>query len=287
MPHQGLDGEGGSSQSQSAALTWQQQLLLNAAPTSESRKKNIKKKEKQVAGKANNVHEAKKSEAVSTSNKTWQQVQMEAEKSRAMTSDVFADARDIQTFGDSSTGSIKVPRGKKAARGTDRQRADSMGEISARSVQQHQTRRQQTHSNVTVAPSTPDKNAYAGPNFHNSPSPASLPVPKFLLSKGLISSASGEYGAAPHHSSPLARNAFASEIDNPPRHNVPTSSSTSSSDGDHSFSLAAAKSSQATGELRSTVYPNGTTYPGAPQAKETGQVMTIENLLSRMRMGGG
>lgn len=180
-----------------AALTWQQQLLNSQAPKSASlEKKKGGKKDKA----ANASVKSKGSQAVDVSKNevpsalTWQQELFGSNnKARGPAFDVFADERDAMTFG----GNVSSQPPNKGGKKKQRQRADSLGDINlhhnsdnaAHGRPSKPKNGNQVQLGVINAssspgpPTTPNKLAYAGPNFHNSPSPASLPVPKFLQSK--------------------------------------------------------------------------------------------------------
>ncbi|PWN32062.1 uncharacterized protein FA14DRAFT_162334 [Meira miltonrushii] len=184
-----------------AALTWQQQLLNSQAPKSASlEKKKGGKKDKatnpSVKSKGSQAVDVSKNEASSAL--TWQQELFGSNnKARGPAFDVFADERDAMTFGGNASGQPPNKGGKKK----QRQRADSLGDIdlhnnhnaahgrpskpknSTHSSSVHLGANGSSSSPSSGPPTTPNKLAYAGPNFHNSPSPASLPVPKFLQSK--------------------------------------------------------------------------------------------------------
>ncbi|UZJ51041.1 hypothetical protein CBS101457_000361 [Exobasidium rhododendri] len=192
-------------------LTWQQQLIQpSAAPTPEKKKATNTPTTKKSAGK-------KGAPTPTNESLTWQQELLGSNKPRGPAFDVFADARDEATFGASdlrSNGtnmnqqakSRKHGAGGGGGGGGGRKRADSVGEMGLPSSQDKKylsagppsAPLSSSKSGPSViglqssTPSTPNtKFAYAGPNFHNSPSPASLPAPTFLRSKG------GEMGKSP------------------------------------------------------------------------------------------
>lgn len=140
---------------------------------------------------------------------TWQQQLLGKASARGPSVDVFADARDAATFG--SPGDVNAHLRR-------RNRAGSFGAgNTARTSRKHATETPLVVDDVFAnfanpdiqgnhgrnastgghpSPSTPTRAqphalsssaaaaaaaslAYAGPNFHNSPSPASLPAPKF------------------------------------------------------------------------------------------------------------
>lgn len=295
LPSSSSDVETGQrTQEYSSALTWQQQQLLTSKLASQSKKKGNKRdKDKHTLGNGSSqaLQQQRKNELPSGSNKTWQQIQLEEEKSRATHNDVFADARDLQTFGEAEYGAGKSSKGKKPARISERQRADSMGEISARNTH-HLSKKQQSFASVTLAPSTPDKIAYAGPNFHNSPSPASLPVPKFLQSKPFIASTGADIQVHPHQSSPLARHATAMDVGVDVRDaaqvlpHISASSSQSSGDIDRSFSYGLQPISAHARNEAIAPYVAESVHPAGLGGKNAEEPITIESLLSKMRMGG-
>lgn len=193
-----IGGEEGGSSTESSALTWQQQLMAGDARNSPS--PSTKKGSKGASKKSRNATPAAPA-AQEKDSLTWQQALMGSGKPRGPTFDVFADARDAATFGSSgaSTPTGMPPHGgpgyvaghKKtvAAKGR-RQRSDSLGEASMLGVHHNGDHKRGASTGAAVQlgakaaasadnPSTPNKLAYAGPNFHNSPSPASLPMPKF------------------------------------------------------------------------------------------------------------
>lgn len=136
-------------------LTWQQELLTQSW-------KADRKKSKPKPKKKDNPT-AKKAEPVSTG-LTWQQELFQQGRRPGATFDHAENAKDVETF----------------------------GATNAKSKQQStQTPKPQKNKNVPKkgkspkAPETPSKTssmpfAYAAPVFHNSPSAASLPAPRFL-----------------------------------------------------------------------------------------------------------
>lgn len=150
-----------------SGLTWQQELLGSQKPDKKGERKGEKKKDKAPNKKPTKNKESEAtSKSTSKESLTWQQEIFGTNK-RGPAFDVFADAKDIDTFGESKPSHLPLkPKGKK---GTGRRRADSLGD----------SHKQRTSSSLTGSPSTPNKLVYAGPTFHNSPSAASLPQPKF------------------------------------------------------------------------------------------------------------
>lgn len=184
-----------------SALTWQQQLFNSQAPKSATLEK--RKGGKRERGAAPSSAKSKSAQVLNDSKNetssalTWQQELFGSnEKIRGPAFDVFADERDALTFGGNTPPRNPGKEGKKK----QRQRADSLGDLhlhnqgvaqarsnkskgSANSPFVHLGANEASSSPSSGPPTTPNKLAYAGPNFHNSPSPASLPVPKFLQSK--------------------------------------------------------------------------------------------------------
>jgi len=130
---------------------------------------------------------------------TWQQALLSSNKPRSTTGlayDTFADARDAATFGASNSNANFQGRTRSGSLGNRNSHPDS----SNSSIYIDDVFNQSSPISSVHHPSTPIKgrgkgnnkptpnkannqhpnvNAYAGPNFHNSPSPASLPAPQF------------------------------------------------------------------------------------------------------------
>ena len=144
-------------------MTWQQQMMTpswNQAPRKKKEKNTEapKKKEKTTAPAVEKVG----------SNMTWQQELFLQSKRVGPAFDHAADARDEQTFGGESA--LRPKSAPPGTTGTPERRKAGKSKGSNKN---------------TRVPNTPQKKqgsapvAYAGPTFHNSPSAASLPTPKF------------------------------------------------------------------------------------------------------------
>lgn len=228
-------------------LTWQQEMFRNASKSNadlshqgNSSKRTNKKATKHDGNLAHpqHVQDGRDSPAL-----TWQQELLGAKKRTGPHFDVFADSRDIETFGAGdgtsqgngqangkankrrpragSFGSGGQKNGKSVTKGRandvplhiddlfESAKADGMAKSKSAQSQRnsggngnaaHLHTQYPSHgAPIHIAPSTPVKKAnnvnnanqqqqhpavaaaiaYAGPNFHNSPSPASLPAPKF------------------------------------------------------------------------------------------------------------
>ncbi|SPO26768.1 uncharacterized protein UTRI_04077_B [Ustilago trichophora] len=227
---------------QSSGLTWQQEMFKNASKSNvdlshngNSSRRNKKANQHASATKhdGNLAHPQKVQDGRDSPALTWQQELLGAKKRSGPHYDVFADARDVETFG-ADDGSAQVnghsqgrggkrrPRagsfgsaGQKNGKGANKGRGNDVplhiddlfeaakadGMIKSKSAQSQRNNATNLHTQypshgapIHIAPSTPVKKAhngnqqhpavaaaiaYAGPNFHNSPSPASLPAPKF------------------------------------------------------------------------------------------------------------
>lgn len=294
----------------SNALTWQQQMLSTQAspnPVNFDKKKPVKKDK----GSSNtNKQKSQPARDDSKEGLTWQQELFGSSKPHGPAFDVFADSKDAETFGGAgSVGHSNMMNGKSGKKKTSaRPRADSVGELdlhSAKGKGNHAKKGTNTGSSIhfgngsassssTGPPSTPNKLAYAGPNFHNSPSPASLPVPKFLQSKAAGSA--GISASATSNSSLFAREAqqhqtsMTSALQDPDA-SVSSTSSTSSDDEDHSFSNSiglGAGSRYARGVTAPPDLPSGSDREGIAvgAAGDANRDMTIENLLAKLMRPG-
>lgn len=227
----------------SSGLTWQQEMFKNTSkPNADSNgngpRRNKKGNQHGVHTKhdGNLAHPQKVQDGRDSPALTWQQELLGAKKRTGPHFDVFADARDVETFG-ADDGSVQSSGHAQGKGGKRRPRAGSFGSggqkngkgaqkgrgndvplhiddlfESAKSDGISKSKSAQSQRNnagnaahlhtqypshgapIHIAPSTPVKKAnngnqqhpavaaaiaYAGPNFHNSPSPASLPAPKF------------------------------------------------------------------------------------------------------------
>ncbi|EST04968.2 Proline-rich nuclear receptor coactivator [Kalmanozyma brasiliensis GHG001] len=243
-----------------SGMTWQQELFKNASKSNAdashegSRSRRGGKKSAQHAATkhdGNLAHPQQVQDGRDSPALTWQQELLGAKKRTGPQYDVFADARDVETFGadDGSaqgnghaqgkagkrrprTGSFgsggQQKNGKGASKGRGNDVALHIDDLfeSAKADQMSKSKSAQSQRNggaagnhaahlisqypahgapIHIAPSTPVKKAgnsngnqqhpavaaaiaYAGPNFHNSPSPASLPAPKFQNRLGKNSS---------------------------------------------------------------------------------------------------
>lgn len=244
---------------QASALTWQQEMFKNASkPNADlshqgngSKRNNKKANQHSSSAKhdGNLAQPQKVQDGRDSPALTWQQELLGAKKRTGPHFDVFADARDVETFG-ADDGSAqgngtahgkagkRRPRagsfgsgGQKNGKGASKGRGNVVplhiddlfesvraGDGMAKSKSAQSQRNAGATSNaahlhtqypshgapIHIAPSTPVKKAnnanqqqhpavaaaiaYAGPNFHNSPSPASLPAPKFHSRLGKNSS---------------------------------------------------------------------------------------------------
>lgn len=248
---------------QASGLTWQQEMFKNASKSNVdlshhgngSKRNNKKSNQHGAATKhdGNLAHPQKVQDGRDSPALTWQQELLGAKKRTGPHFDVFADARDVETFGadDGSaqghgqahgkagkrrprTGSFGSGAPQKNGKGGSKGRngndvplhiddlfesakADGMAKSKSTQSQRnagaagngaHLHTQYPSHgAPIHIAPSTPVKKAnnnnnnanqqhpavaaaiaYAGPNFHNSPSPASLPAPKFQTRLGKNSS---------------------------------------------------------------------------------------------------
>ncbi|CDR88511.1 uncharacterized protein SPSC_04338 [Sporisorium scitamineum] len=231
---------------QASGLTWQQEMFKNASKSNVdlshhgSGSKRQSKKSNQHAATIKHdgslAHPQKVQDGRDSPALTWQQELLGAKKRTGPHFDVFADARDIETFGadDGSAqghgqaygkagkrrpraGSFGSGAAQKNGKGASKGRGNDVplhiddlfesakadGMVKSKSAQSqrngnaaHLHTQYPSHgAPIHIAPSTPVKKAtntanqqhpavaaaiaYAGPNFHNSPSPASLPAPKF------------------------------------------------------------------------------------------------------------
>lgn len=138
-------------------------------------------------GKANRQAAAPKKPLTKTNNngtshpqqgKNWQQMELEASK---RVNDAYSNSRDAETFGGASpsqshrsiSGTSKRKNG--SARSSEGRGAGSGGTMPMRIAEPH----------AAATPSTPDKAAYAGPTFHNSPPASALPQPSFMKRRDL------------------------------------------------------------------------------------------------------
>lgn len=138
-------------------LTWQQELLTQSWKVDRKKPKPKPKKKDNPT--------AKKAEPVSTG-LTWQQELFQQGKRPGATFDHAENARDVETFG--ATNAKSKQQTTQAPKPQKNKNAPKKGKSAK-------------------APETPSKTpsssmpfAYAAPVFHNSPSAASLPAPRFL-----------------------------------------------------------------------------------------------------------
>ncbi|PWN30184.1 hypothetical protein BDZ90DRAFT_6568 [Jaminaea rosea] len=353
-----MPSSGGSAQGQ-PALNWQQQLM-NAQPSGNKAATISAAATKKAARK-----QAQQSTSSASSDAlTWQQELFNpaAKAKRGPQFDVFADARDVETFGGvsedessrsrtSSVGELKAGKtGKKAGKGGKKVSAAqdiaagdlSLDEIFAAgpgSGSASTGSNSKSHIRIQSmppgagGPSTPAKRAnppfstahhasspalssnlapphdaaaaaaaaYAGPNFHNSPSAASLPAPKFgsrirerssaLQRQDSRSSTSSGGGRAAGGSSD-AEGAAASEVGLPRSARgatappAPMSSSYPSSGLPGSSSSYEAMPADSSSSLSSNdPASSGANKSSAPSTMTMDKSATIENLLARL-MGG-
>lgn len=293
-----MAAEGPSASSDgSGALTWQQELLKASSAKKPGNKRNSAHTPAKGDRNGSFVQPLASSE---TSSLTWQQELFNSKKRVGPHFDVFADARDAETFGGSKSNS-NAAAGVSEGKGRRRARAGSVGSRtpkgksnagdvplliddlfshgndSSASLGGSSHRRGQS-SSVAFAngghPSTPAKKAaqhpsvaaaiaYAGPNFHNSPSPASLPAPKF--SSRLAASSNG----------------------NLPSSSLGTSSSSGSGSEDEYEAMRSVRGATAPAEFGTPISVSdsarATPEPAAKPAVQSGA--TVESLLARM-MGG-
>ncbi|SJX63535.1 uncharacterized protein SRS1_14291 [Sporisorium reilianum f. sp. reilianum] len=247
----GQNKQPGNGVEQASGLTWQQEMFKNASKSNvdlahqgngskrHNKKSNQTKHDGNLALGQKVVQDGRDSPAL-----TWQQELLGAKKRTGPHFDVFADARDVETFGadDGSAqghgpahgkagkrrpraGSFGSGAAQKNGKGAGKGRGNDVplhiddlfesvkadGMAKSNSAQSQSQRNAGASGNaahlytqypshgapIHIAPSTPVKKAnsnnaanqqhpavaaaiaYAGPNFHNSPSPASLPAPKF------------------------------------------------------------------------------------------------------------
>lgn len=137
-------------------LTWQQELLTQSWKADRKKAKPKPKKK--------DPPPAKKVEPVSTG-LTWQQELFQQGKRPGATFDHAETARDVETFG----AAISQPK-----------------QPPAQPPKPQKNKNAPKKNKSTKPPETPSKTssgtplAYAAPGFHNSPSAASLPAPRFL-----------------------------------------------------------------------------------------------------------
>jgi len=144
-------------------MTWQQQMMSqswNQAPRKKKEKTELPPKKKDNP-KAPVTEKA-------TSHMTWQQELFQQSKRTGPTFDHAADARDVQTFGGDSARQKTAPL---SAAGTPERRKNGKAKGGNKNARVPNTPQKEKQGGVPVA--------YAGPTFHNSPSAASLPTPKF------------------------------------------------------------------------------------------------------------
>lgn len=212
----------------SSGLTWQQEMFKQQASRSNvdlsqngngSRRQNKKSNAAASKHDGNLAHPQKVQDGHDSPALTWQQELLGAKKRTGPHFDLFADARDVETFGadDGAANGHSQGKGGKRGKGANKGRnndtplqiddlfesanAYGMGKSKSSQSQRNNhaanphTQYPQHGAPIHIAPSTPVKKpanggqqqhpavaaaiAYAGPNFHNSPSPASLPAPKF------------------------------------------------------------------------------------------------------------
>ncbi|PWN51147.1 hypothetical protein IE53DRAFT_62325 [Violaceomyces palustris] len=292
-----------------SGLTWQQELLNKSSVTKSSSDLSLMGRKAGNKRSGSNAPTSKLNDGnlaqppiykdEDTRALTWQQELLGNKKRSGPQFDVFADAKDVETFGGLEGNSKKDRRRARAGsvgaeQSVNQARAGKGGQKGAdvplfiddlfnNNVNFSHHRGMSHGAAATVAaPTTPAKGglhaaavalAYAGPNFHNSPSPASLPAPKFSnrFSKGL----SYEQGAG-------------------------TSSSDSSSSGseDEYEAMRSVRGTTAPADVRTPSKPSSApTFtveavrgcPDEPSAEPKPAPMkpgaTVESLLARM-MGG-
>ncbi|SOV07433.1 uncharacterized protein UDID_05124 [Ustilago sp. UG-2017a] len=214
----------------SLGLTWQQEMFKQQASRSNvdlsqngngSRRPNKKANAAASKHDGNLAHPQRVQDGRGSPALTWQQELLAVKKRAGPHFDVFADARDVETFGADdgpANGNVhSQSKGGKRGKGANKGRNNDMSHhiddlfesvngdgMTKSKLPQSQrnnhaanlhTQYPQHGAPIHIAPSTPVKkpanggqqqhpavtaaSAYAGPNFHNSPSPASLPAPKF------------------------------------------------------------------------------------------------------------
>lgn len=235
-------------------LTWQQELLAsNNRSTPDVTQTNGRRPARKVNQQSTTKHDGNLAQpqkvGQDTAALTWQQELFNSQRHNGH--DVFADARDAETFGDEPSShnpgsarksSKRRPRAGSFGSGTpkggqangkahnadyplhiddlfDSSVSDSPATTKVSSTQaKHHAQYPPAGAPIHYDLSTPAKKipvsqqqhpavaaaiAYAGPNFHNSPSPASLPAPKFQSRLGksandrvAANSSSGDSGAS-------------------------------------------------------------------------------------------
>lgn len=333
-------------------LNWQQQLLsgANSSSSTGTGTKNGKSSRKNKAQREDDRSDKEELRQLAGAPQaadalTWQQELFNAASkgSRGPQHDVFADARDAQTFGDSSGGEDRPRDGK----GRGRRRSGSLGnaqapskngrgkqkkafpipngaaDISLDDVFASSPSKHPHHTRLTSLPAnsggagTPAKRAaaaaaagpqhssspatsmrggpsasgsasslaaaaaaYAGPDFHNSPSAASLPVPKF----GSRQSKAPSNAASNNDATQTAL-----ESSTPAQHgDFPKYGGSGANDPTEGDTTAPARTRGSTAPPATTTAESGPPAHSAEQTTQsssTNKPATVENLLARLMSG--
>ncbi|CAO1620663.1 unnamed protein product [Jaminaea pallidilutea] len=341
-----------SEQASVTPLNWQQQLLsgANSSSSTGTGTKNGKSSRKNKAQREDDRSDKEELRQLAGAPQaadalTWQQELFNAayKGSRGPQHDVFADARDAQTFGDSSGGEDRPRDGK----GRGRRRSGSLGnaqapskngrgkqkkafpipnaaaDISLDDVFASSPSKHPHHTRLTSLPAnsggagTPAKRAaaaaaagpqhssspatsmrggpsasgsasslaaaaaaYAGPDFHNSPSAASLPVPKF----GSRQSKAPSNAASNNDATQTAL-----ESSTPVQHgDFPKYGGSGANDPTEGDTTAPARTRGSTAPPATTTAESGTPAHSAEQTTQsssTNKPATVENLLARLMSG--
>lgn len=282
-------------------LNWQQQMTASSKP---------KKAKKQSQPPAQLIRKSSSpSEAL-----TWQQELFSPLSSarRGPHFDVFADAKDVETFGDVSAASARSPAGSvgeqisqrsfraiKAKKGVSTAAlANTAGDLSIDEIFSGPRDRPRSAAQSSSGPATPARRAlgqaaqrnssspslnaasvpavgttsssleaaYAGPDFHNSPSAASLPAPKF--------------------GNRQAKASVGNSLQRKGSHNSGSSSSSSGGGEDGDMSMLGRRDVCAATDPPGIVSANSSSRPENPGNAFPENAVTIENLLAKL-MGGG
>ncbi|PKI85327.1 hypothetical protein MVES_000312 [Malassezia vespertilionis] len=155
-----------------SGLTWQQEMMTKSFHTAPRHQEKRAGQPKQPATQKQNIKKCDTVDSTPVAAMTWQQQMLRQGARRGPTFDHPADARDAQTFGGAN---------KKAAAGTMERRKGKNGAKNSASDGKNGAKGNAYDAKM---PATPRKGAmpdiaYAGPTFHNSPSAASLPAPRF------------------------------------------------------------------------------------------------------------
>lgn len=282
-------------------LTWQQKLLGGGSQT-KGKLKAAAKREGNRTVDVSSILEAEKP-------LNWQQELFGAtsKAQRGPAFDVFADARDAETFGgDSGTEDAKAAKGtgKAGSRKSNKgkkaivQHSDSIGDLSVEDVFNNPTSMRRSGSlkvensqRQTSLPTTPAKKVHASAASKQTASSPAVAIPAHLAPPPRSNSASDDmaYAGPDFHNSPSAASLPAPRMRDRSSKSISSLAQASSSTaiaGGNIGQMSASTSNSSASEVPEEAMrrsSRGVTAPAAPEQPASAEKpATIENLLARL-----